>query len=99
MKKSIITDDLETCFICKGRASEIHHVMHGWANRKLADKYGLTVGLCPRCHREGAFAVHQSDYTDRWLKRIGQRAFEKEHSHKFWMELFGVNYLDEEEWR
>ncbi len=98
MRGSIITDDLETCFICKGRATEVHHVMHGWANRKIADKYGLTVGLCHRCHNEGPNGVHFNNKTDEWLKRIGQRAFEKEHGHKLWMELFGRNCLPESEW-
>lgn len=58
--KSIITDDLRTCYICGGRATEKHHIMHGYSgiDRKLSERYGLTVGLCHRCHNEPPNGVH-----------------------------------------
>ena len=55
---------------------EKHHVMHGVANRKIAEKYGLTVYLCEKDHRTGAEAVHKSRETDLKLIRAGQRRFE-----------------------
>ena len=91
--KSIITDDLDICYLCKGRATEVHHCMHGWGNRKAADKYGLTVGLCHRCHNEPPNGAHFNDKTDAYLKRQAQRAFEAKYSHEKWMEVFGRNYL------
>lgn len=68
---SIMTDDMESCYICGLRAEEIHHCMHG-PDKKLSEQYGLMVPLCRRCHEK----VHHvgGDY-DRELKQDAQRAF------------------------
>lgn len=94
-KQSIITDDMQTCFICGGRATEKHHIMHGYSglDRKLSERYGLTVGLCHRCHNEPPNGVHFNAGVDNWLKRKAQTAFEAEHSHELWQRLFMKNYL------
>lgn len=93
--KSIITDDMRTCFICGGRATEKHHIMHGYSglDRKLSERYGLTVGLCHRCHNEPPNGVHFNAGVDYWLKAKAQAAFEAEHSHELWQRLFMRNYL------
>jgi hypothetical protein len=75
---------------------EKHHVMHGVANRKIAEKYGLTVFLCEKDHRTGAEAVHKSRETDLKLIKAGQRRFEQVYSHREWMNAFGKNYLYED---
>ena len=92
--KSIITDDLTTCYICGGRATEKHHVMHGYSgkDRKLSEQYGLYVGLCPKCHR-GAQGVHADIEKNRKLQRDAQRAFEAKYGHETWLNLFMRNYL------
>ena len=48
--ESIISNE-ERCWFC-GSTQDLctHHAWHGTANRKLADKDGLTVRICPRCH-------------------------------------------------
>lgn len=89
MSRSIMQDTKE-CFLCRMRAEEQgyfgpltsyglekHHVMHGVANRRIAEKYGLTVYLCEKDHRTGAEAVHNSRETDLKLIRAGQRRFEQ----------------------
>jgi len=58
----------ENCFICGQYATEWHHALHGFANRKLADKDGLTVHLCSTCHRN----LHDKGNFDRELQRIAQ---------------------------
>ena len=45
-KKSIIVDDMEHCKLCGSPYVEIHHCLHGTANRKKADKYNLVIPLC-----------------------------------------------------
>lgn len=94
-KQSIITDDMRTCYICGGRATEKHHIMHGYSglDRKLSERYGLTVGLCHRCHNEPPNGVHFNAGVDNWLKAKAQAAFEAEHSHELWQRLFMRNYL------
>ena len=93
MAKSIIQDDKNVCYVCGGRASEEHHVLNSF-NRKASEKFGLTVYLCPSCHR-GDCGVHGKNghELNLMLKRIAQKKFEEEHSHKRFMEVFGKNYL------
>ena len=91
--KSIIQSEKE-CFICYNtKGLECHHIFHGTANRKLAEKYGLKVWLC-NDHHTGSRGVHRSNEFDEHLKRIGQRAFERAHgSREDFMRIFGKNYL------
>lgn len=93
MAKSIITDDMSTCYLCGGRATEVHHCMHGYGNRKAAERYGLTVGLCHWCHNEPPRGVHFNPDTDLLLKQAAQRAFEAKYSREEWLAVFMRNYL------
>jgi hypothetical protein len=93
MGKSIITEDMHTCMICKTtRNIERHHVCFGSADRKISDKYGLIVPLCSDCHR-GRTGVHQCRAVDLKMKQLAQRTFEEKYSREKWMELFRRNYL------
>lgn len=89
--KSIIQEEKE-CFVCHSqRFLEVHHVL-GAANRKWSEKYGLTVYLCPYCHR-GKFGVHHNADLNNKLKVIAQRAFEENYPELDWMSIFCKNYL------
>lgn len=91
---SIIQED-KCCFICGRRTTlECHHVIFGNPGRKNSEKYGLKVWLCKE-HHTGLRGVHQKIDMDRMLKKIGQREFEKIHSRRKWMEVFGKNYLED----
>lgn len=68
---SIMTDDMDACYVCGKRADEIHHVMHG-SDKKLSEKYGLMVPLCRKCHSK---VHHEGGELDRILKQEAQRAF------------------------
>lgn len=90
--KSILQKD-ESCYLCGRRYGlETHHVLGGTANRKISDKYGLTVLLCHQCHTGKEGAQYNRDLNFR-LKREAQEAFEREHSREEWMGLFRKNYL------
>ena len=89
--ESIITNDMERCFICGAYGVEIHHCMNK-ADRKNSTKYGLVVPLCRECHT-GVNGVHMNRERNDALKRIAQSRFEQKHSHDEWMEVFGRNYL------
>ena len=90
--KSILQQD-ERCYLCGGRSGlETHHVMNGTANRPLAEKYGLTVRLCHRCHTGDRGAQYDREL-NRQLKQDAQRAFERLHGHEMWMKVFRKNYL------
>ena len=92
MAKSIIQKEKE-CLICGyTRDLEKHHCMHGTANRRKAEKYGLTVWLCRR-HHTGPEGVHMDAETDLEMKKLAQHVFEENYGHEKWMEVFGRNYL------
>ena len=69
--KSIIQEKRE-CFLCGAVEDlQVHHCLRGVANRKLADKDGLTVYLCPLCHGN----LHQRGWHDRDLKLMAEKAW------------------------
>ena len=83
------------CFFCHNTQNlEEHHCLHGTANRKKAEKYGLTVWLC-NYHRTGGLkAVHRCKETDKILQVYAQKYFlEKIGDMNLWMQEFGKNYL------
>ena len=84
----MINDNFE-CYLC-GRTGTLHrhHCLHG-IRRKAADKYDLTVYLCPECHRR----LHDNGDGDRELQKLAQRTFESRYGHEKYMETFGKNYL------
>lgn len=90
--KSIMHDKEDGCLICMNPYVEEHHVIHGTANRKLSEKYGLKVYLCAEHHR-GSKGVHQNADFDYRLKRMAQRKFEEEYPDLDFLEIFGRNYL------
>lgn len=103
MSKSIMQNKSGgECYLCRkllgidtpAAYREEHHAMHGTANRKLAEHYGLKVYLCSYHHRTGPVAVHRCQKTDLILKQDAQKIFEHKYGHAKWMEVFGRNYLD-----
>lgn len=91
MADSIIQTGEKKCFISGSQVDlDIHHCIHGSANRKIADKYGLWVWLRHDIH----MLLHDKDKKlDNELEKIAQKAFEKKYSHEMWMKLVGKNYL------
>lgn len=83
-------DDTKECYLC-GRKGILHrhHMIHGNAGRKKAEKYGLVCYLCPDCHMR----VHDFGVGDRFLQKKAQKYFEQQYGHDEWMRIFGKNYL------
>ena len=93
---------MKTCWLCgrNGAADPLdkHHIFGG-PNRKLSDRFGLTVYLCHHdCHIFGEDAVHQNAETARRLHEYGQRKAMEENgwSMQDWLGEFGKNWLEEE---
>lgn len=76
-KKSIIVDDMEHCKLCGSPYVEIHHCLHGTANRKKADKYNLVIPLCHEHHTGGKQSAHLNARYDLMYKKMAQKAFEE----------------------
>jgi len=93
MARSIIQDD-KNCLICGTGVTEEHHVFFGTANRKMSDKYGLIVYLCPEHHR-GQQGVHHNRHFDLMLKKEAQLVFEEDVGSRLeFMKIFGRSYLE-----
>lgn len=98
MKSIISGNEKGTCYLCGhiGQTEE-HHIFCG-SNRRFSESHGLKVYLCPCCHRDNKKGVHSDKEKAQYLHEIGQREFEKTHSHKEFMMIFGKNYLEASEW-
>lgn len=68
-----------------------HHCLHGTANRKIAEKYGLKVWLCHKCHMD----LHDwNTELDRALQIRAQRYYESNiGTRKDFIREFGKSYI------
>ena len=83
----------KVCYFCgKQYGLECHHIFAGVANRRISEKHGLKVWLCATCHR-GTDGAQYAKEANLRLKQEAQAAFERNHSHREWMELIRKNYL------
>lgn len=102
MKSILHSKAARTCYLCavlhedfrERRDLEEHHVFGGNPNRKLSERYGLKVYLCPEHHRTGDEAVHRPDKNDnqKRLQAAAQEAFERWYPDVSFREVFGKNY-------
>lgn len=92
MIKSIICQ-LEQCYQCgTTQGLQVHHCIHGTANRTLADEDGLTVYLCFRCHGR----LHDGDKRlDNKLERLAERRYLEHYGKTIpdFIARYGKNYL------
>lgn len=91
--KSVLSDKRK-CWFC-GRTDVLHkhHVYPGNPNRKISEKYGCWVYLCPEHHNMSEEGVHFDKERDLKLRIECQAAFEKEFPHVSFLRTFGRNYL------
>lgn len=104
--RSIMQDkEAGQCYLCRllhgdysiKSVRQEHHVMGGTANRRLSEKYGIKVWLDPDHHLYGPEAVHKNAEVAEILHREAQKAFEKAYPELDFLEIFGKNYLTENE--
>ena len=96
MIKSILTADLEHCYVTGSNNVAIHHVFPGVGRRKLCEKYGFIVPLEPFLHNMSDISVHSNPNKglDLQLKQECQRYFEVHYgSRSEFIMLFGKSYL------
>lgn len=87
---SILTKDLNHCFVCGRPEPQMHHAMNK-ADKKKAEIFGLMLPLCEK-HHTGAEGVHTDPERMKACRRMAQREFEKIHGHEEWMKQFGKDY-------
>ena len=86
---SILTDDLEHCYICRFQGKKVLrddlHEVYGAANRKRSILNGLVVPLC-RKH-------HQNEEMLSELKVATQQKYEVNHTRDEFIKLIGKSYI------
>lgn len=89
--RSRVVDDCRYCICCGKEATAVHHLIMGTANRKLSDKYGLTIPLCDACHNmsEGytVCQIHDNPRAEDLSKMLGQAIWEKNYYKDLYYEL------------
>ena len=82
---SIMTDDMQRCFIC-GQAKHDVHEIFGGKNRAKSIEHGLVIPICRIEHGN-------IKNFEKWLHRIGQLKFEETHTREEFIEEFGESYI------
>lgn len=97
-----------TCYLCmmlhadysiKANLEE-HHAIYGMlgAGRKLSERWGLKVYLCPQHHQNSMEAVHHNakagDKFGMLIKQQAQRDFERKYPTEDFRAIFGKNYIE-----
>lgn len=93
--KSIITDDLEHCYICKDilhiepkPKAEIHHIFRGTANRAKSEQYGLTIPICIEHHDDSNFSVEHNEELRDLTEEIAKNKFVEIYGEEKFLEEF-----------
>lgn len=85
---SIITNNLDKCYICKKNKKDLHEVFGG-RNRKKSMQYGLVIPVCRKCHQ----MIPKDKTLNEKLHKVGQKVFEKHYKTENFIQEFGKNYL------
>lgn len=87
---SILTNDLNHCYICRKPKEDLHEIFIG-SKRLISIKYGLVLPLCRLHHSE---MHNNSEMHLKWLKK-GQLVFMKHYNKTAdeFRAIFGKNYL------
>lgn len=85
---SIITKDLEHCYLCGNKKQELHELVEG-KNRQASMKYGLVIPICRKCH----ILVTNDRTLQEKLHKVAQKEFKKHYKSENFVQIFGKNYL------
>ena len=94
MTKSILSNERE-CYFCK-RTEPLHrhHIFPG-RNRQRSEDNGFWVWLCWQ-HHTGDHGVHTDTALDMALRRECQKKFEETHTREDFLNIIGINYIEED---
>lgn len=73
--------DREECFFCGGVATQTHHLIFGNGRREFADRNGLFVPICDRCHTASEHIcdrIHDNSKAEQLSKMLGQAIYERD---------------------
>ena len=87
---SILTTNMEKCYLCNKNKKHIHEIYKG-SNRQVSIKNGFCIPICEECHLE----TEIDSKLDKDLKIKCQEKFEETHSRKDFIALIGKSYIKE----
>ena len=91
MRFSILTNDLNYCYVCGSLKHSLHEIYFG-KNRVNSMKWGCVVPLCLN-HHTGIDGVHHNIELDTKLKQECQKKFQEVYPDIDFMSIFYKNYL------
>lgn len=87
---SILTTNMEKCYLCNKKKKHIHEIYKG-SNRQTSIKNGFCIPICEECHLE----TEINSKLDKDLKIKCQEKFEETHFRKDFIALIGKSYIKE----
>lgn len=85
---SILTEDLQHCYICGRTKNHIHEIYEG-SKRKASMEYGCCLPVCRACHQK----FHNDREFALYYKKIFQKKFAKQYPNIDFISIFYKNYL------
>lgn len=82
---SIITYNLDICYICKSHKKDHLDEVFGGRNRQTSMKYGLVIPICFKCHRE----LTDNPLKKKAIQGEAKQIFIKKYSEEKFIEEFG----------
>ena len=86
---SILTDNLDYCYVCGKPKDALHEVFEG-ANRVNSMKNGMVIPICYKHHS----MIHKNRQFSLYYKILCQTKFEETHSREEFIKIFKRNYKD-----
>ena len=88
-RKSILTDNLEKCFICGGTANDLHEIFSG-GSRKASMIHDFVIPICRKCHN----VITINYELNLRLKKLCQEKFEETHERSEFLSIIHKSYLE-----
>ena len=86
---SILTDNMQICYICnKARKDDLHEIFEG-SNRQTSMKWGLVIPICRKCHDEWKTNKEIKEA----VRKEAKEKFYKLYSKEKFLEVFGKFYI------
>lgn len=86
---SILTDNMQVCYICnKARKEDLHEIFEG-SNRQTCMKWGLVIPICRKCHDEWKTNKEIKET----VRKEAKEKFYKLYSKEKFLEVFGKFYI------
>lgn len=82
---SIITYNLDICYICQKHRKEHLDEVFGGRNRQTSMKYGLVIPICFKCHRK----LTDNPILKKGIQEEAKQKFIQKHSEEKFIKEFG----------